>query len=83
MSGCFDNTSGIILSRQPECSLGFYCPRIGISEGGNATLPTFCNPSATCAITRLLGAVCEDVGPTFYGGAQGLYEPGKYQQKVA
>ncbi len=76
MSGCFDNNSGIVLvANAVNCAKGYYCPNV--QSGDASTSPTFCNPSAECAVTRLLGAYCVDSAkPNKYFGAQGLFEPG-------
>ena len=82
MSGCYDKNTGVVLRDVPACGKGYYCPNV--KAGDTSTDPTFCNPTAECAVQRLLGVYCQDaLKNTSYFGAQGLYEPGMRQQTIS
>ncbi|KAI8910117.1 P-loop containing nucleoside triphosphate hydrolase protein [Gorgonomyces haynaldii] len=58
MSGCYNNLTGVVLSRKAECAPGLYCPNVDANNP--ATAPVQCLPSAECTMTRLYSGVCKE-----------------------
>ncbi|KAJ3179619.1 hypothetical protein HDU87_002825 [Geranomyces variabilis] len=66
-TGCFANNGtavGTVVSSEPGCLPGFYCPALTATGPERATI---CPPTDECLALRLLGGMCAE--------PMGLYEP--------